>query len=120
MENKTKRTAELLGKAIRNAPEVENYLKAKAIVDSDEELSLLIEEQARIQSRLQSKQSEGSVIAADLEQLQSIQQTVNMRIDAYLEAQRSLYQFPSASSSAPVYFVAHHVPFHQSAQPRVA
>jgi cell fate (sporulation/competence/biofilm development) regulator YlbF (YheA/YmcA/DUF963 family) len=72
---------------------VEKCLQAKALVDSDEELSLLVEEQARIQSRLQSKRSEWNVIAADLEQLHSIQQTVKTRVNAYLEAQKALYLF---------------------------
>jgi cell fate (sporulation/competence/biofilm development) regulator YlbF (YheA/YmcA/DUF963 family) len=56
--------------------------------DADDEAMRLIEKQASLQQAVRTRQSEGSISIADLEELNQLQEAVSSKVSKYLGAQQ--------------------------------
>ncbi len=88
--NAIEQAAERLGLALREAPAVAAFQTAREDLEADEQAAQLIEREADIQKKMRAAQASGNVAATDLEELASIQQTIQARVNTYLAAQQSL------------------------------
>jgi cell fate (sporulation/competence/biofilm development) regulator YlbF (YheA/YmcA/DUF963 family) len=92
-QNSIEQAAEKLGVSIREAPAVVAFQKAQEALEADEQAVQLLQQHAEVQARVRAAQSSGNIVASDLEELASIQQTLRARMNEYLAAQESLRSF---------------------------
>ncbi len=93
-----KTAAQALGHALKNTTPLDEYAKATARLEGDDEAKGLLDELQRVQADVRLRQTDGGVSAADLERLRHLQSAVQAHptiaafIDAQLRAQASLRQ----------------------------
>jgi len=82
--------AETLGASIKASPTAAAFQKAQEDFEADAQTVQLLEKQAEVQTRIQAAQASGNIAASDLEELASIQKTVQTRVNDYLASQEAL------------------------------
>jgi cell fate (sporulation/competence/biofilm development) regulator YlbF (YheA/YmcA/DUF963 family) len=87
-ESNLREAALRLGAVLSETREMARYLEEKKTLDADDEAMRLIEKQASLQQAVRTRQSEGSISIADLEELNQLQEAVSSKVSKYLGAQQ--------------------------------
>jgi cell fate (sporulation/competence/biofilm development) regulator YlbF (YheA/YmcA/DUF963 family) len=87
-ESNLTQTALRLGAVLRQTNEMTRYLEEKKMLDADDEALRMIEKQASLQRAMRTKQIEGPISIADLEELKEIHDAVSSKVSSFLGAQQ--------------------------------